>query len=524
LAASDPQKSERRTVATVLVTSGLVFAVDVAIPLGVADCIPHIVPVLLSLNSRRRGVTIAAAALTSALTLLGFWFSPPGGVLWQVLANRGLALFAIWTTALLCLHQKRSDAAREHLDAQLAAERAMAEAVARSEARHRAVMDSVLDAVIVTDANGRVQSANRAVGPMLGWSPDELVGQRVNALWLETAGSDAPILGRLRQVQVRRRDGSGFPAEIVTLPVEGLDGEPLFVGALRDISERRALEGRLLQARKLEAIGQLAAGIAHEINTPTQYVTDNLRFVGESAGALLALIAAWEPVVAAARDAGIDPVLLEKAEVARTQAEVDLLSQDIPLATAQGLEGLARIAEIVRAMNHFSNAGSKERAAVDLNRAIESTATVAGSHWKPVAELELALDPALPPVPCVMGELNQVFLNLLVNAAQAITERLGPVPEQLGRIRFSTRCDGDAAEIRVADNGAGIPEAIRDRIFDPFFTTKPVGKGTGHGLAIAHAVVVEQHGGSIRCESEVGVGTTFVIRLPLAFREAGAVS
>ena len=188
--------------------------------------------------------------------------------------------------------------------------------------------------------------------------------------------------------------------------------------------------------------------------------------------------------------------------------------EEVPKALEALLEGIGRVARIVRAMKEFSHPGPIERMPVDLNHGIESTILVASHEWKYVAEISTDLDPDLPPVPCLAGELNQVILNLIVNAAHAISE-VEKAPGAKGAIRISTRKDGEFAEIRVSDTGCGIPEAIQSRVFDPFFTTKPVGKGTGQGLALAYAVIVKKHKGTIRVESQPGRGTTFVIRLPL---------
>ncbi len=275
---------------------------------------------------------------------------------------------------------------------------------------------------------------------------------------------------------------------------------PLLVGTADDVTERTQLGRQLLQAQKLEAIGQLAAGVAHEINTPAQYVGDNVRFLK---GAFADLVR-----FAKERPAGAD---------AKPDAEtdVDFLVEEIPAAIDQTLEGIGRISTIVSAMKEFSHPGVSTPTPVDLNRAIQSTLTVARNEWKYVADLETHFDPGLPPVPVIPGEFNQVVLNLVVNAAHAIAGKLGKDSGQKGKIAVHTRRDGEIAEVRVQDSGTGIPEAVRDRVFEPFFTTKEVGRGTGQGLAIARSVVVEKHGGELFFETELGVGTTFVIRLPL---------
>ena len=195
-------------------------------------------------------------------------------------------------------------------------------------------------------------------------------------------------------------------------------------------------------------------------------------------------------------------------------ADIAYLTEELPKSIEQTLQGVARVAKIVRAMKDFSHPGAVEKVPTDLNHAVESTVTVAHNEWKYVADLDLVLDPQLPRVSCLPGELNQVILNLVINAAHAIGDVVGDGAGGKGRIRVSTSRQGDWAEIRVQDSGTGIPEAVRGRIFDPFFTTKAVGKGTGQGLTIAHLVVVKQHGGTIEFETALGKGTTFIVRLP----------
>ena len=275
------------------------------------------------------------------------------------------------------------------------------------------------------------------------------------------------------------------------------------------------MEKELVRLQRLEAIGQLAAGIAHEINTPTQYIGDNTRFLEDAfrdLGKLLAECSRLRQVLSSGGD--MADVVADLAAAA-LQADTEYLTEEIPKAIRQSLEGVARVAKIVRSMKEFSHPGGEEMQALDLNRAIESTLTVSRNEWKYVADVATHLDPLLPMVTCLPSEFNQVILNLIVNAAHAIADKVGNSPEQRGLITISTRRDGDWVEIRIEDTGTGIPQAIQSKVFDPFFTTKEVGRGTGQGLAIAHAVVTEKHGGTIRFETEVGQGTTFVVRLPV---------
>jgi PAS domain S-box-containing protein len=292
----------------------------------------------------------------------------------------------------------------------------------------------------------------------------------------------------------------------------GQNGECLGAVAItQDVTQKRSLERELASAQKLESIGQLAAGIAHEINTPTQFIGDNIRFLQESVGEVLSIVERLLPLVAlddaAAIPAGEIAAFLEPLDV-------NYLSEQVPKALAQSLEGVERIAKIVGAMKEFSHP-AVDKAPHDLNRAISSTVTVASNEWKYVADVKTVFDADLPFVPVMPGAFNQVILNILVNAAHAIGAVVAAAPGTKGLITVSTRRVANWAEIRIEDTGCGMPDGVRDRIFDPFFTTKEVGKGTGQGLAIAHDVIVKKHNGTITVESAVGSGTTFTLRLPL---------
>jgi len=262
-------------------------------------------------------------------------------------------------------------------------------------------------------------------------------------------------------------------------------------GLEETIRERSAM---LAQSQKLESIGQLAAGIAHEINTPAQYVGDNLAFLETSFAEIVTAL-------------GAAPSKGEPDE------ELAFLLEEIPAALRQSREGVARVAEIVRAMKEFSHPGSDEPCPIDLNNAVRNTVTVTRNNWKDVATLDLDLDDALPEVHCLAAQINQAVLNLIVNAADAIREQ--PNRKGLGHIQVSTRCDGDHVQLVIRDNGPGVPDEIQRRVFDPFFTTKGVGKGTGQGLAITRSIIVEKHAGTVELESQPGAGATFRIRLPL---------
>jgi signal transduction histidine kinase len=299
--------------------------------------------------------------------------------------------------------------------------------------------------------------------------------------------------------------------------VRDADGRVVRVdGTLSDITalvglecERERIEQELRLTQRLDSIGQLAAGIAHEINTPVQFVGDSITFVGDAWNDADALIAQLEAL--ALRDATDERRAL--VGQAAEAADLDYLRERVPVALQRVHDGLRRVGAIVGAMRQFGRPPQAEHAPADLNEALRSTFIVAQNEYKYAARLDAELG-ELPPVVCNVGELNQVFLNLIVNAAHAIAAAGADGGEQ-GTISVRSRREDDQVVVTVGDTGGGIPDEIRDRIFDPFFTTKGVGKGTGQGLAISRSIVVDQHGGSLAVDSTAGRGTTFTIRLPL---------
>lgn len=387
-------------------------------------------------------------------------------------------------------------------------------------------INSVPSILIAIDAEGRITRWNQTAAETFGLTKNQTLGQPLVACGIHWLHSDmAGEVASWCSQKVNRRydnlsfekDGEkrrlGLTVDWVMSP-EKRNSELLIIGS--DVTERKTLEVQLRQAQKLEAIGQLAAGIAHEINTPTQYVGDNTTFLKESWTSIAPLLAEMRAVRAEAGNGGISAETLRNFDQLWETADLLYLEAEIPRAIDQSLDGIQRVAKIVRAMKEFSHPGTEEKRPVDLNKAIETTVTVARNEWKYVSDLVTNLDPALQMVPCHAGEFNQVILNLIINAAHAIKQVVGDGSQRKGRITVVTRHQGDWAEVQIRDTGAGIPEAARPRIFEPFFTTKPVGEGTGQGLALAHNVVVRRHGGKIWFETEVGKGTTFFIQLPLA--------
>ncbi len=400
----------------------------------------------------------------------------------------------------------------------------MEEALRESEEKYRNLIDEARDGIAIVQ-DREIKFANRFLSEITGYLIHEAIGRRFTDFIPPDeltrilpryekliAGKETPAL---YETAIQTKDGQTKKVEI-NASIITYETKPALLVFIRDITERNTLQRQLNQARKLESVGQLAAGIAHEINTPMQYVGDNTRFLKDSFNEVLNLFKKYWDLSEMAQDSqeAAEFIKENKMEVDRT--ELEYLLEEIPRAIEQSLEGIDRVTNIVRAMKEFAHPGSKEKAPVDINKAIQNTITVARNEWKYVAEMVKDFDASLPLVPCLAGEFNQVILNLIINASHAIGDVVGEGRGGKGVITITTRHNGNCAEIRIGDTGAGIPREIQSKIFDPFFTTKEVGKGSGQGLTIAHSVIVAQHGGTIDFETEVGKGTTFIIRLPLA--------
>jgi PAS domain S-box-containing protein len=396
----------------------------------------------------------------------------------------------------------------------------------------RKVIDTDPNLICVKDHEGRFTLANQALADLYGTTVEELLGQTeadFNGNPAEVAfllNDDRRVLETLEEKfipeeKITDANGNTHWLQTVKRPLLSADGLAHHVIAIStDLTERRKLESQLRHAQKLESIGQLAAGIAHEINTPTQYVGDNTRFVREAFDEIVTVLERYQQLAEAARAGAIPAELIERVAAAAAAADLAYLSTEIPAALQQSLEGVARIARIVQSMKDFAHPGTAEKKAADLNKAIASTITVARNEWKYVADLQTQYDESLPLVPCLLGEFNQVILNVIINATHAIADVQRQGGPDRGQIKIETRNLNDQwAEVRISDSGTGIPPEVQSRVFDPFFTTKEVGKGTGQGLAISHSVVVEKHGGQFSFETEAGRGTTFIIRLPLQASE-----
>ena len=413
---------------------------------------------------------------------------------------------------------------------EIAHRKRIADALSDSQNRMMAINESLYEGVLVFDENGHIALSNRAADRLLGGDDERLPSRDLDEV-LRLVQDEHPVpfaAGPFRQVIGEavglqdddavfvRRDGRPLAVAYACVPLLEKDGVQGAILSFRDIGAFKQAQRDALQASKLASVGQLAAGIAQEINTPIQYIGDNLRFLSNAFQSIVGLLKRSEQLLGSLEGEGAEHARAALAR-ARDQADADYLLENIPEATRQSLEGAGQVARIVLAMKEFSHPGERAKAEVDINRSVENTVAVSRNEWKQWASLETKLDEALPRVNCLAGEINQVLLNLVVNAAHAIEEakRGGQ-----GKILITTRrFDEEHVEIAVEDNGVGMTKAVIEQIFDPFFTTKRIGKGTGQGLSICQDVVVAKHGGRISVDSTPGAGSRFSVILPIGDSE-----
>ena len=371
--------------------------------------------------------------------------------------------------------------------------------------KYRSIFEFAAQGIVTVDQERQIKTFNPAAEAIFETSSSEAVDRDFLTLFRDQ--DSEPIASLLnspttisQELVAVRTDGSERVVEVVTSGVMG-SGENELVVLIQDRTGRQQLEAQLRHAQKMESVGQLAAGIAHEINTPIQFVGDNLRF----------LEASFEGIEQLLQLVGSDNESREQKQQLEQDLDLDFVREEIPAAIEQSIVGIERVATIVQGMKEFSHPGNASPMAVDINAALKSTISVSRNEWRHVAELQTDFEESLPIISGYAGDLNQAFLNIIVNAAHAIDAR---TDLDLGKIKIVTRSEHDGVVIKVSDNGCGIDDENLQRIFEPFYTTKAVGKGTGQGLSVVHSVIVDKHGGKIEVDSQPGRGTTLTVWLP----------
>ena len=385
------------------------------------------------------------------------------------------------------------------------------------------LIESISNILISLDPDGRVCRWNPSAVDAFGIPTSEAVGNRLEDLPIEwTEESQVAALrwneGRdtnaVAEVKFCKAGGESHILDFHTFEIPGSSQRNGVLLLGNDVTHERLLQAQLDQAQRLESVGQLAAGVAHEINTPMQYIGDNVRYIAKTVDKLEHLLPCLPAMVdAQISDADLLNLRKELADSIPVRKVRSSLKQ-IPGALQDSIEGVEAVSRIVKAMKEFCHPGGDEMSRIDLNHVLESTVTVARNEWKYIANVETQFEDSLPPISGLPSELNQAFLNIIVNASHAIGDRVAREDIEKGFILIKTQAHPDFVEVVIEDNGGGIPEHAREKVFEPFFTTKDVGKGTGQGLAIAHSVIVQKHGGQIWFDVKEDTGTTFHIHLP----------
>jgi two-component system, NtrC family, sensor kinase len=375
-----------------------------------------------------------------------------------------------------------------------------------------------------------VIQANKAALTALGWTLEEFIGRHKHETihHSQDDGSEypwdfCPCFAAIEDGSSHHVDGdvfwhkngSSFSADFIVCPTRDEKNE--ITGAVltfRNLTEQRLKEANRIHSMKLESIGELSAGIAHEINTPIQFIGSNVSFLQDSFQDILRLVKAYGKLRDALADSGQFADLLGEIKELEQDADIEYLQDEAPKAFEQTRAGVDRVTKLVLGLKGFAHSGEGEiKRPIDVNEIISNSLIVCHNAYKYVAEMETDFG-ELPTTNGYPGDIGQVIINLVVNAAHAIADKKGEGSE-MGTIRITTSCQDKIITIAVSDTGGGIPEGVRQRVFDPFFTTKDVGRGSGQGLAISRTIIHDKHQGELSFESTVGKGTTFFIRLPL---------
>jgi signal transduction histidine kinase len=383
--------------------------------------------------------------------------------------------------------------------------------------------ETMVDPVYINSSDGIVEYMNPAMICRIG---ENAIGKICYSV---LHGFDKPceccVFDKIQDVQavenqfISPRDNRRF--QVTNIPIHHENGTLSKMTIMKDVTEywnaleaNKKSEALLQQSQKLKSIGQLAAGIVHEINTPIQYINDNINYLETAFSDLIPVVEFVQEFVDSAKNKKISEEMIKKVEAALENTDLDYHRDEIPLAMQQSADGAEQIATIVQSMKEFSHP-SKDMVLTDINRALENTITISRNEWKDVSDLTCDFDPSLPHIRCSLSEINQVFLNLIINASHAIKEVVGSGTNNKGHIHIQTRKKDNWVQISIKDTGTGISTENQRQIFDPFFTTRKIGEGIGQGLFISYSTIVENLNGKIECDSKLGNGSIFFITLPI---------
>lgn len=396
----------------------------------------------------------------------------------------------------------------------------------RGNTRFRTFLENSPMGVMIINSNKEIVDVNSHALEILNLEKKDVIGQMCYEYACSYEKDKCPVfdagvkLDRVERV-ISLADGRKITILKSVRSIE-IDGRKLAVETFIDISdikkteeERLLLEKQLYQSQKLEAIGTLSAGIAHEINTPIQFVSDNTSFISEAFSHLMDAIDCYRKLVVDCSNGLNLSEVMDKFNQISEDAALDYLKEEVPLAIQQAKEGLARVEAIVGAMKNFSYMGTTTKSLSDINDAVKNTVLVTFNEWKHFVELNMDLDPDLPQILCHISDINQVLMNLIMNSTHAVMDVVGQQSKVKGNVSIKTYTENENIVVAISDTGSGIPKKIQDQIFNPFFTTKPIGQGTGQGLSMAYSVIVEKHGGTISFDTKEGQGSTFFLSLPM---------
>lgn len=419
---------------------------------------------------------------------------------------------------------KERTAVLQQVNEQLTAEITQKSKMQKRQNRLITAIESAAEAIIITSPAGKIIFVNPAFEQLTGYSAQEVIHKTprilqsghhdntfYNDLW-QTILAGNVWTGRFTN---KKKNGTFYQEEGTISPVKNDHGTVVnFVAVKKDITKEIELETQLQQAQKLESLGTLAAGMAHEINTPVQYVLSNTNFLKEVFNSFLQIQAGYHNLVQVVSASGSFSEHVDEMTRLAEKLDLNYLKDESEKAFEDTIEGINRISAIIGSMKEFSQPESGEKRLEDLNRIIRTTVDVTRNHWQDVAEIDLDLEAELPPAPLMVAHFKQVLLEMILNAIYALTAKQTSQPQQKGRISITTRTVGDKIDLHLADTGIGISRADIGKVFDPFFTTKPVGKGRGQGLSVVRGIV-DKHDGTITVSSRQGQGTEFTISLPL---------